>query len=265
METYLISAARQRKNLWTMNPSKLAALENLVNSWEEQGHKIIVFSDDKLAAEAYSHHMGRPCMTGDDDPHTREKLLANFRASGKTIFMTKVGDAALDLPDASVIIQISGNFGSRQQHTQRLGRVLRPKPGNNAEFNAHFYSLVSKDTQEMYFSSKRQRYLVDQGYAFKVVTCLENKQGEDIFSMRGGAGKYGRTEVEKDLLQRSLEDRKEQKERYERCMAEQGAPVRRQAGNMSSLSGGSGVVYAEVKRASRHKIFQDRDKARKGR
>ena len=69
---------------------------------------------------------------------------------------------------ASVIIQISSNFGSRQKEAQRLGRVLRPKTGSNDEYNAHFYTLVSKDTQEMYYSTKRQRYLVDQGYAFKV-------------------------------------------------------------------------------------------------
>jgi len=265
MAEYLQSAKRRRKDLWIMNPSKLAAVEFLVKYWEDEGHKIIVFSDDLRPVVAYSHHMGRPCMTGSDDSHTREELLAKFRDASskvKTIFMSSVGDAAIDLPDASVIIQISSNFGSRQKEAQRLGRVLRPKPGSNAEFNAHFYTLVSKDTQEMYYSTKRQRYLVDQGYAFKVVTNLEDDKGQEIFTMRRGAGKYGGTEMEKDLLGIALEDRKEQKERYERHQEEQGAPVRRKTGNMSSLSGGNTHVYAEVQRPTgpRHKVFQPKKK-----
>ena len=78
--------------------------------------------------------------------------------------------------------------------------MLRPKPGSNEEFNAHFYTLVSQDTQEMYYSTKRQRYLVDQGYAFTVVNKLENERGNDIFTMRKGAGKYGGNKVDKNLL-----------------------------------------------------------------
>ena len=78
------------------------------------------------------------------------------------------GDTALDLPEANVIIQVSSHFGARRQEAQRLGRILRPKPNPTGGFNAFFYTLVSTDTREMYFSSKRQQYLVDQGYTFKV-------------------------------------------------------------------------------------------------
>jgi len=207
MDSYLTASKRERKDLWIMNPNKLAAVEFLVHFWEEQGHKIIVFSDDLRPVIAYSQHLGRKCMTGSSDDQTREELLSKFRDASsdvKTIFMSSVGDAAIDLPDASVIIQISSNFGSRQKEAQRLGRVLRPKPGSNEEFNAHFYTLVSKDTQEMFYSTKRQRYLVDQGYAFKVVTELEGDKG-DIFTMRKGSGKYGNTLLEKDLLMFALE------------------------------------------------------------
>jgi len=77
--------------------------------------------------------------------------------------MSKVGDTSLDLPNASVIIQISSHTGSRRQEAQRLGRILRPKANSLSEFNAYFYSIVSKDTREMYFSIKRRKYLVDQG------------------------------------------------------------------------------------------------------
>jgi DNA excision repair protein ERCC-3 len=111
-----------------------------------------------------------------------------------TIAVSKVGDIAIDIPEATVIIQISSHFGSRRQEAQRLGRcdcsffpfsvlsiimmliisylyprILRPKLTNEGEeFNAHFYSLVSSDTQEMYYSSKRQQYLIDQGYSFSM-------------------------------------------------------------------------------------------------
>lgn len=78
--------------------------------------------------------------------------------------MSKVGDTSIDLPNANVIIQISSHFGSRRQEAQRLGRILRPKKNNTSEFNAHFYSIITKNTEEMYFSNKRRKFLVDQGY-----------------------------------------------------------------------------------------------------
>jgi len=94
----------------------------------------------------------------------------------KTLFISKVGDNSIDLPEANVLIQISSHYGSRRQEAQRLGRILRPKSGSvtraQDEFDAFFYSLVSQDTQEMYYSTKRQQFLVDQGYAFRVLTGL---------------------------------------------------------------------------------------------
>merc|ERR1711904_97845 len=86
------------------------------------------------------------------------------------IFLSRVGDNSIDIPEANVIIQIASHAGARRQEAQRLGRILRPKQRSvKGEFNAFFYSLVSKDTQEMYYSTKRQQFLIDQGYAFKVV------------------------------------------------------------------------------------------------
>ena len=90
-----------------------------------------------------------------------------------TIFVSKVADTSFDLPEANVLIQISSHGGSRRQEAQRLGRILRAKKGNATElYNAYFYTLVSQDTAEMSFSRKRQRFLVEQGYAYKVVTKL---------------------------------------------------------------------------------------------
>jgi DNA excision repair protein ERCC-3 len=92
----------------------------------------------------------------------------------QTLFLSKIGDTSIDLPEATCLIQISAQYGSRRQEAQRLGRVLRTKRRNEEGFNAFFYSLVSKDTSEMIFSSKRQAFLVDQGHAFKVITQLKN-------------------------------------------------------------------------------------------
>jgi DNA excision repair protein ERCC-3 len=99
------------------------------------------------------------------------RVLQQFRFNPalNTIFLSKVGDTSLDLPEATCLIQISSQYGSRRQEAQRLGRILRPKKGQTKKCNAYFYSLVSTDTEEMYYASKRQQFLVDQGYEFKVL------------------------------------------------------------------------------------------------
>jgi len=85
-----------------------------------------------------------------------------------------VADTSFDLPEANVLIQISSHGGSRRQEAQRLGRILRAKKGAIAEeYNAFFYTLVSQDTMEMSYSRKRQRFLVNQGYSYKVITHLK--------------------------------------------------------------------------------------------
>ena len=95
--------------------------------------------------------------------------------------MSKVADTSFDLPEANVLIQISSHGGSRRQEAQRLGRILRAKKGAVVEtYNAYFYTLVSQDTAEMSYSRKRQRFLVNQGYAYKVVTNLTGMDEEDL-------------------------------------------------------------------------------------
>jgi DNA excision repair protein ERCC-3 len=111
----------------------------------------------------------------------RTTILEAFKTSSdvNTVFLSKVGDNSIDIPEANVIIQISSHAGSRRQEAQRLGRILRAKgqlqdrmAGGKEEYNAFFYSLVSTDTQEMYYSTKREQFLIDQGYSFKVITGL---------------------------------------------------------------------------------------------
>src|SRR5207248_2090796 len=101
----------------------------------------------------------------------REDLYNKFRAGEQRhLILSKVGNFAIDLPDANVLIQVSGTFGSRQEEAQRLGRILRPK--ENGEV-AHFYSLVTRDTRELDFAHHRQMFLTEQGYSYHILDASE--------------------------------------------------------------------------------------------
>jgi DNA excision repair protein ERCC-3 len=192
----------------------------------------------------------------------------------RTICISKVGDTSIDLPEANVIIQVSSHFGSRRQEAQRLGRILRPKAStaqdgtNRSSFNAFFYTLVSSDTQEMFYSAKRQQYLIDQGYTFKIVTNLCEKADEEA---RAHNYTYSTAEDDRKLLRTVLnsENDLEKEQRAEDTAIRKNnadgaaladAGVKRSAGSsMSSLSGGSGMRYREVGGSrKRHPLFQKR-------
>jgi len=168
---------QQRLLLSTMNPKKFQACQYLINFHEKRGDKIIVFSDNVYALEKYSTRLGKLRIDGRTSDAERLQTLENFKygteAWASALFLSKIGDTSLDIPEATCLIQISSHYGSRRQEAQRLGRILRAKRRNDEGFNAFFYSLVSKDTQEVYYATKRQRFLVDQGYAFKVITHLQ--------------------------------------------------------------------------------------------
>jgi|TARA_B110000261_G_scaffold26325_3_gene28970 DNA excision repair protein ERCC-3 len=175
--------ASKRQVLYCMNPNKFMACQYLMQFHEQQRKdKIIVFSDNIFALREYATALRRPLIYGDTSHAERTRVLHAFKFSNEinTIFLSKVGDNSIDIPEANVIIQISSHGGSRRQEAQRLGRILRPKAaalaamasGKEVKVNAHdhnafFYSLVSTDTEEMYFSTKRQQFLIQQGYAFK--------------------------------------------------------------------------------------------------
>lgn len=172
---YLREQSRKRMLLYCMNPNKFQACQFLVKYHEGRGDKVIVFSDNVYALEAYAKRLHKLYIHGGTSQVERMRILQWFQHSPEvnTIFLSKVGDTSIDLPEATCLIQISSHFGSRRQEAQRLGRILRAKRRNDEGFNAFFYSLVSKDTQEMYYSTKRQQFLIDQGYAFKVITHLD--------------------------------------------------------------------------------------------
>jgi DNA excision repair protein ERCC-3 len=117
--------------------------------------------------ERVAARIGAPLVSGDTPQATRERLFDAFRSgSVRRLVLSKVGNFALDLPDAAVLIQISGAFGSRQEEAQRLGRVLRPKPRGE---HATFYTLIARETDEETFAHARQRFLTEQGYAFRIM------------------------------------------------------------------------------------------------
>src|SRR5258708_19212325 len=108
-----------------------------------------------------------PLITGATDNMEREDLYGKFRRGEiKRLILSKVGNFAIDLPDAEVLIQISGTFGSRQEEAQRLGRVLRPKTDGTL---AHFYTLVTRDTKDQDFAANRQMFLTEQGYRYEIL------------------------------------------------------------------------------------------------
>lgn len=164
------SFKRTQQLLYILNPTKFRTAEYLLNQHRSRGDKIILFSDDVPALLLYCELLKIPYIYGQTTQQERNNVLNSFKTHPKfnVIGLSKVGDTALDIPEANVIIQVSSHFGSRRQEAQRLGRILRPKPNPTGGFNAFFYTLVSTDTKEMFFSSKRQQYLVDQGYTYQV-------------------------------------------------------------------------------------------------
>ena len=109
-----------------------------------------------------------PIITGSTPSGEREELYDKFRTGEvRHLVLSKVGNFAIDLPDANVLIQVSGTFGSRQEEAQRLGRILRPKSSGDGD--AHFYTLVTRDTRELDFAHHRQMFLTEQGYTYEIL------------------------------------------------------------------------------------------------
>ncbi|XP_023970800.1 general transcription and DNA repair factor IIH helicase/translocase subunit XPB [Physeter macrocephalus] len=239
---YVAIKTKKRILLYTMNPNKFRACQFLVKFHERRNDKIIVFADNVFALKEYAIRLNKPYIYGPTSQGERMQILQNFKHNPKinTIFISKVGDTSFDLPEANVLIQISSHGGSRRQEAQRLGRVLRAKKGMVAEeYNAFFYSLVSQDTQEMAYSTKRQRFLVDQGYSFKVITKLANMEEEELaFSTKG---------EQQQLLQKVLAatDLDAEEEVVAGEFGSKSSQVSRRFGTMSSMSGADDTVYME--------------------
>jgi DNA excision repair protein ERCC-3 len=262
----------KRSLLSTMNPRKFQACQFLIDYHEKRGDKIIVFSDNVYALEKYAKRLKKPYIYGDTPQREREMVLQNFQQneSVRTVFLSKIGDTSLDLPEATCLIQVSSHYGSRRQEAQRLGRILRAKRRNDEGFNAFFYSLVSKDTNEMYYSSKRQAFLVDQGYSFKVITHLAGIDEVEGLHFRDTSS---RMELLEDVLMageesgsiENIQDDLFSGRQPQKGGARGKAGVRRTAGALSEYAGGKDMAYIEynksrnkeLKKKPASKFFKD--------
>jgi DNA excision repair protein ERCC-3 len=159
-------APRQRKfRLASENPDKNAVVEQLIA--RHNGEPTLVIGMYLEQLKVIAKRLGAPLLTGSTSHKRRDELYAAFRAGEiRVLVVSKVANFAVDLPDASVAIQVSGTFGSRQEEAQRLGRLLRPKAG---ERQAHFYSLTSRDSVEQEYAMRRQLFLTEQGYAYRII------------------------------------------------------------------------------------------------
>lgn len=157
--------------LYTGNPNKFFVIQYLIKLHAERGDKILVFIDSIDILKQFAKILNYPFICGDLKNFERERLLQFFQTLPKwnVLFVSRVGDVGIDLPDANVAIEVSSQFGSRRQEAQRLGRILRPKETKEGKYQSYFYSLVSIGTDEVKYAIKRQKFLVEQGYSFKII------------------------------------------------------------------------------------------------
>lgn len=239
---YLTQPPRKKRILSIMNPTKIQICQYLIEKHEKRGDKIIVFSDSVLALMEYAKKLGKPFIYGPTSQTERMRILKQFQTNPQinTIFLSKVGDTSIDLPEATCLIQISSHFGSRRQEAQRLGRVLRAKKRNDPNFRVYFYSLVSKDTEEMVYSAKRQQFLIDQGYSFNIITDMPEVAMKEN---RLYKTKSQQRELLTTILMASEEDMASE-ELTEDELADYNVT------KMSVLSGGTGMAFVEKKKES---------------
>ena len=159
---YAHAEARERFRIAAENSRKLQLARELIGN--HPGEHILVIGQFITQVEHLAKELDVPLITGKTPNAERERLYAAFRQGLiPVLVVSKVANFAVDLPDANVLIQVSGTFGSRQEEAQRLGRILRPK-----HTSSHFYTLVSRNTDEQMFSTKRQLFLVEQGYRYEI-------------------------------------------------------------------------------------------------
>ena len=164
---YLGAEARGKHRIASENPDKIKITKEIIDRYPED--KILVIGQYIDQLEKISQMLGAPIITGKTPNAERDKIYADFRNGViRVLVVSKVANFAIDLPDASLAIQVSGTFGSRQEEAQRLGRILRPK-----ERKARFFTLITRKTVEEEFGSNRQKFLAEQGYAYRIIRYTE--------------------------------------------------------------------------------------------
>lgn len=169
---YAASTDQERFRLASTTPSKSALVRELLSLHPKDPTLIIGTYVEQI--EQLSDSLDIPMITGQTSIPDRERLYAAFRSGDiLRLVVSKVANFSIDLPEASVAIQVSGSFGSRQEEAQRLGRILRPKADGRP---AIFYTLVARDTVDQDFALNRQRFLAEQGYAYTIMDAAEVTQ-----------------------------------------------------------------------------------------
>lgn len=160
---YAVAPAREKHCIACENPVKIKIVQELVERFTED--KILIIGQYLDQLQEIAELLKVPLITGKTPNVVRDQIYGDFK-SGKerVLVVSKVANFAVDLPDASMAIQVSGTFGSRQEEAQRLGRILRPK-----ERTSRFFTLISRSTVEEDFGSNRQKFLAEQGYSYRII------------------------------------------------------------------------------------------------
>lgn len=166
---YAMTEPKLRHRVAATAPEKVAVVERLVE--RHRGEQILVIGQFREQLHDLARRLGAPLLTGQTAQSTRDRMFAKLRAGSLPVLVvSKIANFSIDLPEVSVAIQVSGQFGSRQEEAQRLGRILRPKTGGGS---ASFYTVVTDGTDEVRFARNRQRFLAEQGYAYAIVDAHE--------------------------------------------------------------------------------------------
>lgn len=171
---YAVAANREKHRIASENPLKNKIVQELVEKFKDD--KILIIGQFLTHLEIIAKLLNVPIITGKTKNSERDIIYDDFR-SGKirVLVVSKVANFAIDLPDASVAIQVSGTFGSRQEEAQRLGRILRPK-----QRTSRFFTLITRGTVEEDFGSNRQKFLAEQGYSYRIVRYENEKSFDDL-------------------------------------------------------------------------------------
>jgi DNA excision repair protein ERCC-3 len=171
---YATAEPEEKYRYCSTTKTKSEVVQELVAYHAEE--QILVIGQYITQLDELSETLGVPLIKGDTPVKERERLFAAFRTGEITcLVVSKVANFSIDLPDATIAIQVSGAFGSRQEEAQRLGRILRPKSDGRG---AKFYSVVSRDTVDQDFAANRQRFLAEQGYAYRIIDADDVFQGK---------------------------------------------------------------------------------------
>ncbi len=162
---YAVAPLRQKHRIASENPLKNEIVKAVIKQCPDD--KILIIGQYVEQLWLIAKELNAPVITGKTPNAERDKIYADFRnGTTRVLVVSKVANFAIDLPDASAAVQVSGTFGSRQEEAQRLGRILRPK-----ERTARFFTLITRNSVEEEFGANRQKFLAEQGYSYRIIRC----------------------------------------------------------------------------------------------